>query len=784
MAPVLFVVESPGKVKKIQAYLGSGYIVVATKGHILDIGRKGYGFDRAALEGDFEPDYGPTNRKAIAELRRCAKRCDGVLIGTDADRTGAAIGFHVLQVLGLGWRTAKRAVFTEITEAALLRAVERPVPLDEGLYRAEQARRLIDRAVGYLASPAVRRHVQGGVSAGRCQSVAAALVVDRDAAVRRAEQGAEAEFGLRIRLGGPFADLGCARCSCADASALTDEVAAAAAVRAWAAAAYVADADASRTEAARHPPPAYTTSKLQQDAGARLGLNPRAAMALLQKLYQAGHVTYPRTDSTALAPAFVHAAAEVVAAAPWGGAAMVHKRLYGPKGKGRGEGRAATKKRPGGPQEAHEAIRPTRPEVETVAGPGARLYDLIRRRALATQCRPARTQTVALVLRAEDRGTRRVIGTARVVAKRVVDPGFLRVANATVDLGAEPGTLNLLGAVGAGSAALGPHVRAVVAAQAVRRPPKGRFSQASLVAELERVGVGRPSTFSTIVQTVVDRGYAEVASGDGAPVPLVSLELACGSGAAIVRTVEESVVGAFRRKLVPTASGRAVTAYLRERFPEVADARFTADVEARLDAIAAHDAPWRDAVRQIWAAMEPRAEAEKARGRDAPKAGDAPKVGGSPKARSLGHDPETKQDVVAYDGRYGPVVRLGKPRGRRTKFASVPKGTALTDVTLDDALFLLSLPRFLKRSTPAVALKHGRYGFYVERDPATPVGRSTTRTVDGGLAGARALTIAGAEALLDAPPTFGAGRGARKPKRGARKPKRAARKPKRGRKRT
>ena len=282
-----------------------------------------------------------------------------------------------------------------------------------------------------------------------------------------------------------------------------------------------------------------------------------------------------------------------------------------------------------------------------------------------------------------------------------MDPRFLRVANATVDLGAELAHPGRLGAVGVGTEF--PHVRAVVVSQAVRRPPKGRFSEASLVAELERVGVGRPSTFSTIVQTVVDRGYAEVASGDGAPVPLVSLELACGS-AAIVRTVEESVVGAFR-KLVPTAAGR------RDRVPARAPRGRRRPLHGRrgvrLDAIAAHNAPWRDAVRQIWAATSPRRGRE---GRGGSEGWRRPEGG-------LLSDRDDRTPSRTCSPTTGATARSCGSGSPAAGGPRVPKGTALADVTLDDALFLLSLPKFLKRSM-AVALKHGRYGFYVERDPA------------------------------------------------------------------
>ena len=350
---VLFVVESPGKVRKIQAYLGPGYKVVPTVGHILDIGKKGYGFKRDELGADFEPDYRPINAKAIAELRRWAKKCGGgVLIGTDADRTGAAIGFHVLEVLGLDWRTSRRAVFTEITKEALLAAVAAPVP--PGSTAPSR------RAGSSTGRPATcrRRPCASTCAAGSRPGAASPrrAVVDREALVA----GFVAE---------PRSCPGCAwpavrglRALASPAAALPRDERGRGGRGGPGRGGVRRGRRAAGHGVERRPPPAFTTSTLQQAAG-RAGLSPKATMALLQGLYQAGHVTYPRTDSVALAPPFVHAAAAVVAAAPWGGEGLVRSVHGRRQGQGRA-GRAA-----GGPR-GHP---PDAARVEAAAGPGGRL---------------------------------------------------------------------------------------------------------------------------------------------------------------------------------------------------------------------------------------------------------------------------------------------------------------------------------------------------------------------------------------------------------------------------
>ena len=715
----LVIVESPGKVKTIQRYLGPDYNVIATRGHIMGLPTKGYGFDSASLDTDFDVKYRelPQKQQDIQRLRAAARRANTVLVATDGDREGAAIGFHALRVLGLDWRTARRAVFFEITREALTRAVARPQPLDRRLYCAQQARRLVDRAVGYLVSPPVRRHVPGGQSAGRCQSVALALVVDRATAVDAFH--AASPYRLRLQLGGVFK--GATMTSAA--SLPRDETRVSSCVTTWARATYAVLNTPQRRETRQHPSPAHTTSTLQQVAGQRLGLSPKRTMALLQRLYTAGHITYHRTDSVALAPSFVRAAGAEIATLH--GQDMVRTRVY-----------SRNKKTT---QEAHEAIRPTKPGVRNISGAGAALYGMILRRALATQCRPARVVTATLRVAATDPDTGSRLGEATLVLRRTVDSGFKRVIRADPDLGASASVLTVVESFRVGDSF--PHVMRVVASQVVTTPSKPLFSEASLVAGLERVGVGRPSTYSTIVRTIRDRGCVRLASRAGIPTDLVSIALDTKTPVATrtTRTTRRAIVGAYRNKLVPTTVGRAVVTYLRTHFKELVDPTFTATIETNLDAIAKGTlANWRDEVRRVWRTVKPKATAENRRSRATHDSSrDAP----------LGHDPETRLPIYCYEGRFGPVIRRGTRQHK--KYVSVPKGTAIRDVTLDDALFLLSLPVPLRQTTPTVHLKLGRYGFYVER--VSRLGKVTTRSIPKcNLTTAKRVTLKRAERLLNA----------------------------------
>lgn len=717
---ILVIVESPGKVKKIQGILGSGYTVVATRGHLLGLPARGYGFDRKDLAKDFDVKYVPLASRAgdIARLRAAARAASRVIVATDGDREGAAIGFHALALLGIDWRSAQRAVFFEITKTAITRAIAAPVPMDHPLYEAQQARRLVDRVVGYLASPAVRRHVQGGQSAGRCQSVALALVSDRDAAATTASQRPP-DVRTSLQLGGTLCGIS-AQVTTKNTSC-TDTI-----LRTWVAAAMSRDGivvsdKPSVKQATRHPPPAFTTSTVLQAAGSALGLSPKSAMAMLQSLYTAGHITYHRTDSVALAPSFVLAAGRVVAETY--GQAMVTPRYYR-----RNVGTNTTA------QEAHEAIRPTRAGVTAVRGASTALYALVRRRALATQCRPERSETVLAQLCAPGAPS---LGVATLSARRVLDPGFRSVSTKRTASGDEDPRFQHIVSLCQGDRM---HVDRVVCAEQLPPVSRPRFTESTLVAELERVGVGRPSTYSTIVRTIKDRGYVVVADAVGTPVVLSTLTLSTAPDAKVERTTRQEMRGTYRRRLVPTQSGRATVAYLRERFPVVVDASFTATVEGALDHIASGALPWRNEVRRVWAAMEPLARAERKRGR-------AHKAVASPPT-SIGSDPVTGHPIYVYTGRYGPVVRLGAET-KSAKYANLPKGLSIDRVDLSTAIFLLSLPKKLSES---VVLKHGRFGFYVEQtDVVGSKKKPTTRTVSGGLRAARALTLRRAVALLDQP---------------------------------
>ncbi len=735
----LVIVESPGKVKKIQGFLGSDYKVVATRGHLLGLPSRGYGFDCREIASEFDVKYVPlvTKSKDIATMRTLARSASRVIVATDGDREGAAIGFHALLLLGIHWTKAQRAVFFEITKDAVTRAVMAPMAMETLLYEAQQARRLVDRVVGYLVSPAVRRHVIGGKSAGRCQSVALALVYDRDTAVTKCYQSSpmlHTTLHLGGVLNGAIAQV---------ANQFADD--ATTTVRAWVSAAIsnagiVVSGTPETKKAIRHPPPAFTTSTLLQVAGSSLGFGPKVTMALLQKLYTAGHITYHRTDSVALAHSFVKDAGQVVTEAY--GEDMLSKRFY--RRKSNSSNRSA--------QEAHEAIRPTKAGVSHIRSTmGAKLYALIRRRAIATQCRPEISETVSVCLMAPANPT---LKHATLTVRRMVDPGF-RLVSSSSSKKTRHEVQPLFDAV----AALRPNSRVlverVVSSEKLPVISRRRFTESSLVAELERVGIGRPSTYASIVRTVRERNYATICDSSGAPIELSTFTLTTSPDATIERSIRVEHIGAYKRRLVPTKSGRDIVTYLRTNFPEVVDIAFTANVENALDNIANGSMAWRDEVRRVWSAIEPRAKAERKRERPISTA-----MSSSSNPSAIGKDPATGQSIYVYEGRYGPVVRVGEGKQSRKepscKFANIPKGTSLDQVDLKTALFLLSLPLNLAKEAnePAVLLKHGRFGFYVERYDNGPKSKPTTRTVAGGLRTARAISLEQALSLLSKPNTF------------------------------
>lgn len=762
----LVIVESPSKAVKIGEFLGPTYRVFATMGHLMSLPAKGFGVrgatsmheTGAAIKGDFDTAYAPATKrqeKMARALCDAAEDARAIIIATDGDREGAAIGFHAMSILGAKARngTVKRAVFFEITRTAVRDAVANPIALDHDLYHAQKARRLIDRSIGYLVSPLVRKHVIGGVSAGRCQSVALARVVERHAKAVAATPGVA--FHYEVRLGGAWAGLKMP-VRPADPAVESESFASALSLSLVAARTVVMGARMSRVTLS--PKPSFTTSSLLQAAGAA-GVRPARTMATLQKLYTDGHITYHRTDSTSLSPSFADDAAKMVAAilGPTSIARRVHARgRAGPLG-----------------QEAHEAIRPTRANVAAIAGTGVakQLYEMIWRRAVSTQACDAVTEVLRINCRHSGAGAVRggiLLGTSTATLRRTVVRGFRAIGRGRENGGAvatENDSACPSSCVGpvvwAGAAALvegdvlGPVV-AAIARQQTAGVSAPLFSEASLIGELEGLGVGRPSTYSTIVGALTARKYARVSDSKGQELSLVTLRAEHGD-VVCRRSVKQVSCGSYRRKLVPTSAGEATHAYLSEHVPCLTDtaatSSFTSRIERTLDSVASGSLCWRDAVRDIWHALAPVAFAENRRGvknnpspaekRRRVKNNETPAL-----PRVIGVDPVSGRTIYAYAGRYGPVVRVGEARGEDAgaRFVPIPRSCGGVDVAKDDAMFLISLPRILRAGRPSVELCYGRHGFYVKR------GRVTRTLENQTLAGARAISSSVAAALIETAP--------------------------------
>ncbi|MFO7676434.1 MAG: type I DNA topoisomerase [bacterium] len=670
----LVIVESPAKARTIARFLGSGFNVLSSMGHIADLPRKGMAVD---IEHGFEPEYvvGPEKKKTVAELRRAAAGAKRVWLATDEDREGEAIAWHLARLLRLPDGVAGRIVFHEITEGAIREALASPRAVDQHLVDAQQARRVLDRLVGYELSPVLWKKVRSGLSAGRVQSVAVRLVVEREREIDRFRP--EVSF----KTTGEFeAETGAARVSAKLDTDFADEAAA----REFLARATGADfavAAVEKKPAKRSPRPPFTTSTLQQEASQKLGLSVRQTMRLAQRLYEAGHITYMRTDSVTLAEVALAEAAEVVTRQF--GREYAHRRQF------------KTKTRSA--QEAHEAIRPTSFRREQVEGERSeqKLYELIWRRALASQMADARVErtTVTIVGRRKAGGelAERFLAKGEVILFK----GFLAAYDAGSDEDEESRELPPL--------EQGHVLRPVeiTARESFARPP-ARFTEASLVKRLEELGIGRPSTYAPTIATVQERGYVDKRSQEGRERQYRVLTLAGGRVAAETRT---ETIGTEKAKLFPTDVAGLVTDFLVGQFREVVDYDFTARVEEELDEVAAGSKDWRQMVGEFYQPFHA----------DVEKAGALTRAEVA-RSRELGTDPATGRPVSARLGPYGPFVQLGtKDDEEKPRFASLRPGQRLDSVTLEEALELFKLPRKVGRTPEGeeIIASFGRFGPYL-----------------------------------------------------------------------
>ncbi len=679
----LVIVESPAKAKTIEKFLGEGFVVTSSMGHIRDLEKKDFGID---IENKFHPRYivSPDKKKVVAELKKLAKGAKMVWLASDEDREGEAIAWHLKEVLKLKPENTKRIVFHEITKEAITRAVKNPRSIDINLVDAQQARRVLDRIVGFEVSPVLWKKVKPSLSAGRVQSVAVRLIVEREREIRNFNSESWFRVNgfflapdkdgkiieLKAELSKKFktweeANTFLEKCKTAEFNV----------------------GDVVKKPGKRSPAAPFTTSTLQQEASRKMGFSVSQTMAVAQKLYESGKITYMRTDSVNLSGLAINTAKQKITNLH--GEKYVKIRKYKTKAKGA--------------QEAHEAIRPTYMDQESVAGTSQeqRLYELIWKRTIASQMADAKLEktTVSILI---SNAAEKFVATGEVL----IFDGFLRVyIESTDEENSNGGGLN-------GQAIIPPLktndelqlTSAVATERFSQRPP--RYTEASLVKRLEELGIGRPSTYAPTITTIQNRNYVVKEERTGVERKYIVLSLENGE---IIKKTKSEITGAEKNKLSPTDIGTVVNDFLVENFDLIMDYNFTASVEAEFDDIADGKKVWNEMLDKFYKPFHGRVEnalknAERSNGE-----------------RILGEDPKTGKPVSVKIGRYGPFAQIGvvsdEEGAEKPTFASLRGGLNLETITLEEALELFKLPRDLgEYEDKKVVVAIGRFGPYVRHD--------------------------------------------------------------------
>ena len=674
----LVIVESPAKAKTIEKFLGKEYTVKSSFGHIRDLSKKELGID---ISNNFEPHYEipADKKKVVGELDKLAKSAKTVWLASDEDREGEAIAWHLAQVLGLDPKTTKRIVFHEITKNAILHAVENPRSINMDLVNAQQARRVLDRLVGFELSPVLWRKVKPSLSAGRVQSVAVRLIVEREREIIAFESKDYYRVVADFEIAGANGKSGAFRAELNKRFATEQE---AEAFLGKCKDARFTVLNVEQKPSKKNPPAPFTTSTLQQEAGRKLGMSVSQTMAVAQRLYEAGYITYMRTDSVNLSNQALAAAKEEITVLF--GAEYSEVRNFKTKSKGA--------------QEAHEAIRPSYMNHRTIEGgpQEKRLYELIWKRTVASQMASAQTERTVVDI-AVSGAAEQFVATGEVVKF----DGFLRLYSESVEDETGEGEEALLPPMKKGDE---PTAQTITALQRFTQSPP-RYSEASLVKRLEELGIGRPSTYAPTISTIITRGYVIKESRDGEKRGYTQLTLSKGK---IARKTLTETVGKEKNKLSPTDIGMVVTDFLDAQFAAVMDYNFTASVEKEFDEIAMGEKSWPEMIRSFYDEFHSKVD----------EALESKPVKSS-QMHELGIDPKSGKPVFVKIGRFGPVAQIGGAEGdeEKPRFASLKKGQLIATITLDEALALFDLPRKLGEfEDKEVVIGVGRFGPYARHD--------------------------------------------------------------------
>ncbi len=672
MVKNLVIVESPAKAKTIEGFLGKDFLVKSSFGHVRDLAKKNLGVD---VDNNFEPAYeiSPEKAKVIKELKKDAKKAEMIWLASDEDREGEAISWHLIQALDLDEEKTKRIVFHEITKSAILDAIKNPRSIDKNLVDAQQARRVLDRLVGFELSPLLWKKIRPALSAGRVQTVAVRLIVEKEDDIKSFKPVSyykvTAHFfvknanGQSIMIAEILQRFDARQkaedflTNCIDAEFTVENI--------------------ETKPATKSPAPPFTTSTLQQEASRKLGFSVANTMRVAQQLYESGKITYMRTDSVNLSNLALSKAKTVITNSY--GAEYSKTRKFATKSKGA--------------QEAHEAIRPTYFETASISGDTAqkRLYDLIWKRAIASQMSNAILEKTIITI---DISTvnEKLIAKGEVIKFE----GFLKLYLESQDEETNEVTEGVLPKLTIGERL---NLKQMNASQRFTNPPY-RYSEATLVRKLEELGIGRPSTYAPIISTIQRREYVEKGDKQGRVVELTTLIL---MGGKISEKMKTEKAGFVKGRLFPTDIGVLVNTFLMKNFKSIMNYNFTADVEKEFDEIARGEQVWNQMINEFYSPFHKQVE-------ETLKSSDNAKG-----EKLLGQDPESGKNIYVKLGRYGAIVQLGDTDSTvKPRFAGLKKNQSMDSITLDDALDLFKLPRTLgDHEENEVVVASGRFGPYI-----------------------------------------------------------------------